>query len=295
MRLRRYMSAVQRVRSASRVGLAKLGYGSRPSFLVAGVQKCGTKALEQYLGQHPQIMPARVPEVHFFDGRNYTDRGMAWYASQFPSPRRLGDATTFEATPAYFYYPKAMKRIRDFSPEMKLIVILRDPIARAYSAWNMFRQFHVDRHQMLKKIAKQQEPVAVRGLSRILDRETYPSFSEAIDIELEIIDGSEYIPEPSFIRRGFYHRQIEFMHTLFPSDQTLILRSGDLRADTGASLDRIVDFLGLDPFRWDDDVLRPVHARPYVSSISDEDRARLLAIFTPEDDLLPPHLRVLER
>jgi hypothetical protein len=115
----------------------------RISFVVAGAQKSGTQALDRYLRTHPELcLPPLMPtmgrqltgELHFFD----TDANFATgspdyaaYRARFdprPPQRLLG-----EVTPGYMYWPAAAARIARYNPEMKLILVLRNPITRAFS------------------------------------------------------------------------------------------------------------------------------------------------------------------
>src|SRR5262245_33715274 len=100
-----------------------------PNFLIVGAMKCGTSTLLGYLRQHREIYIARR-EVHFFDRDSQYRLGIEWYEKQFgssPQHRAVG-----EKTPAYCFVPEAAKRIHRHLPDVKLIWIFRDPVARAY-------------------------------------------------------------------------------------------------------------------------------------------------------------------
>src|SRR5580765_8161584 len=115
-------------------------------FVIAGTQKGGTTALASYLYEHPEICVAGAKEVHFFDTDSLFRAGTvpdyaAYHARFHPAGREriLGDAT-----PIYMYWEPAPQRIWQYNPAMKLIVILRDPAARAFSHWNMQRTKNLD-------------------------------------------------------------------------------------------------------------------------------------------------------
>ena len=110
------------------------------NFLIAGVQKAGTSSLYQLLKRHPAVGLSSVKEVHFFDDENldWSKPPYDRYHSYFPKRRR---ATAWgEATPIYSYWPNALERIKAYRPDMKLILLFRDPISRAYSAWSHQRR-----------------------------------------------------------------------------------------------------------------------------------------------------------
>src|SRR5687768_5235794 len=111
-----------------------------PSFLISGGQRCGTTSLYRALAEHPAVIKAVLHKgVHYFDV-GY-EHGMRWYRGHFPLRRhaeRVGDefgvvAQTFESSPYYMYHPHAVTRIARDLPGVKLVVLTRDPVERAYS------------------------------------------------------------------------------------------------------------------------------------------------------------------
>ena len=114
----------------------------RPSFIIVGAQKAGTTTLFDLLARHPQAVPPLNKELDFFGSDDAYARGMEHYFNLFPrrplSPRRL---FTYEASPSYLYKPRAAERIARDLPNAFCVAVLRDPVKRAYSAWNMYRDF----------------------------------------------------------------------------------------------------------------------------------------------------------
>src|SRR5688572_4249341 len=108
----------------------------RVTFLIAGVQKGGTTALFDYLGDYPDIVLADAKELHFFDdeAQDWSAPDYGAYNARFSDPagRPCG-----EATPIYTYWPNSLERIAAYNPAMKLVVMLRDPVERAWSHWRM--------------------------------------------------------------------------------------------------------------------------------------------------------------
>ncbi len=111
-----------------------------PSFLICGGQRCGTTSLYRALSQHPAVLKAVLHKgVHYFD-TSY-DRGPSWYKAHFPlnsTAKRITQrygvpAQTFESSPYYMYHPQAAARIAADLSDVKLIVLVRDPVERAYS------------------------------------------------------------------------------------------------------------------------------------------------------------------
>jgi hypothetical protein len=235
-----------------RRALIRCGYHSKPRFLIIGAQKAGTTALYYYLADHPDIIPAREKEIGFFSpegfealahhphhpilcppsGSIYSDRtayaaAAAWYHNFFPLPFKLGHRLTFEATPEYLYYAEAPRRIFRYDPMMKLIVLLRDPVERAFSAWNMYHNFD--------------DPI----YSQIRDTR---SFHEAITVELSEIEKGQHTDLPQYIRRGLYAEQLLRYFNTFKREQVFVADSRLLDSSTATLLNDIADFLGLAAF-----------------------------------------------
>ena len=108
-----------------------------PQCIIIGAMKCGTKALIEFMGMHPNVKINRK-DVGFFDkDENYT-KGLEHYRAHMPYS--YPEDITMEKTPSYFASEDAMKRIRDFNKDIKLIVILRNPITRSMSHFLQLRR-----------------------------------------------------------------------------------------------------------------------------------------------------------
>jgi Sulfotransferase domain len=108
----------------------KLGSRTRPHFLIIGAQRCGTTTFYDVLTQASDVKPAAQKEVHFFDWQY--GKGTKWYQNQFPRRLSPGEITG-EASPYYLYHPLVPKRVKALLPDVRIIVLLRNPIDRAYS------------------------------------------------------------------------------------------------------------------------------------------------------------------
>ncbi|WP_296595325.1 sulfotransferase domain-containing protein [Phenylobacterium sp.] len=189
------------------------------SFVIAGVQKGGTTALFDYLGDYPDICLPQFKELHVFDDdrRDWGRADYADYHARFPDAagRPCG-----EATPIYTYWPNCLERIAAYNPDMKLIVVLRDPVQRAWSHWRMEYARGVETHPFAWCIRG--------GRQRLFDAEPWGFHREF-----------------SYVERGFYGEQMERLYGLFPRAQVLVLTSDDLRANPAATLGQVRTFLGL--------------------------------------------------
>ena len=229
------------VRQGARVYLRPTaGLRLLPSYLIIGAQRAGTTSLHRYLVQHPAVRTMlRTKGVHFFD-TNY-GRGIDWYASRFPTRlygwyvrRRHGaELRTGEASPYYVFHPQVPYRVARHLPDAKLILLLRDPVQRAYSHY--------------------QHEVA-RGFETL-------SFEQAIEAEPERLAGERerLLAEPfynsfahqhhSYLARGHYDDQLATWRSLFPDRQLLVLTSERFFGDPDRTFRRVLEFLGLPDFR----------------------------------------------
>lgn len=105
--------------------------GPLPGFLILGAPKAGTTTLAAWWDQHPQGYTAPEKEVEFYS--SHYDRGLDWYAGRFAGaqPGQIG----CDGSPHYLYDDASLDRIAATLPEVRLLVVLREPVARAWSHW----------------------------------------------------------------------------------------------------------------------------------------------------------------
>src|SRR4051794_21160756 len=200
------------------------GLRATPDFMVIGAQRGGTSSLYRYLAAHPDGRPSVRKETEYFT-RSYGE-GPTWYRSHF-TLRRSG--RSFEATPDYLFHPLAPARVATDLPASRLVVLLREPAARARS--------HC---QHMTRIGFEQ-----LSFADALDAE-----SERIDADLARLEAGDPVVEGPLLRysyraRGHYADQLERWQASFPPEQLLVLRSEELFADPAATLARVEQFVGL--------------------------------------------------
>lgn len=204
-----------------------------PHFLIIGAAKSGTTSLYEGLSQHPQVHMSSVKEPNFFalEGSDLTFKAGSttagyldecvtdWhnYTQLFhpaDSHQVLG-----EASPMYLYDANAARRIYQYIPNTKLIVILRDPIERAYS-------------NFLQHVRE--------GI------ETTDSFSEAIELEDKRLEENWWWGF-AYIKAGFYYQQLLRYTNVFNREQVKIYLYDDLKVSPENILKDIFQFLEIDP------------------------------------------------
>jgi hypothetical protein len=249
-----------------------------PDFIIIGAQKCGTTSLYRFLTeQHPGIAPALEKEIHFFDIA--FGKGLNWYRAHFPTilykqylkKVRGQDLITGEASPYYIFYPHASRRIFETVPQVKLIVLLRNPVERAYSHYH--HQVTRGRETLSFEQAIEAEPQRLSGeLEKILADENYISFNQA---------------HFSYLARGIYVDQLQAWTNLFPPEQLLILNSEAFFADPAATYRQVVAFLNVP-----ESVLQSTRKRNVGSyqKMSPATRQRLVEYFRPHNQRLYEYL-----
>ena len=212
-------------------GIAGITASSRvlPDFIIIGTARSGTTSLFYNICEHSCVIPAAYDEIGFFDSNYHL--GINWYRSMFPTKKHMEKvkkntefAITGEDTPFYIWSPTVAKRILKIIPNVKLIVLFRNPVDRAYSNYHL----------------------GVRAGSENL------SFEDAIQSELDRLKNSEiesdddvkkYTIPRSYIAKGFYSDQLKIWLKLFKSEQLFITSTEDFESNTENILNKIYDFL----------------------------------------------------
>ena len=248
----------------------------KPDFLIIGAQKAGTTSLHEHLCAHPRVAGAPEKEVHYFD--NQHARGAQWYLSRFPSRARLflrglragGRVACGESTPMYLFHPLAPQRIAELLPDARLIVLLRDPVQRAYSHYRHNRREGWEPLPFEEAIAREPERLqpALDSLRADPDR---------LDTRLHAF---------SYLARGRYLEQLLRYEALFPRERILILSSEEYFSDPQRVYAETLRFLGLPPFA----LPAPALNRGDGADLAPATRERLREYFRPHNEALFAHL-----
>lgn len=204
-----------------------------PDFIVIGAVRCGTTSLYQNICEHTCVLAAKQDEIGFFDSNYHL--GIDWYKSFFPKNSQLqklrgkkGFAITGEDTPFYFWNKLAVERIFQLIPKCRLIVILRNPVDRAYSNYQL----------------------SIRNGSEKF------SFERAIDIEKEVLDNegiyannqidvNKFSQPRSNLAKSWYYEQLKLWLDTFPEEQILIVSTEELGINPQKTMNKVFQFLKL--------------------------------------------------
>jgi len=223
----------------------------------------GTTSLYAYLTDSPDVVGALRKEIHFFD-LNYS-KGWTWYLAHFPiqSSRSF---LTGEASPNYIFYAEAVQRIVEGLPEVKLIALLRNPVDRAYSDYQV---------------------AVVSGY------ETLP-FEDALNRECKVHGDEWEIKDVrersafernhfSYLSRGIYVDQLKLWTKAVPRNRLLVLKSESFFNAPGNVLSQVREFLGLSAIdRKTFKIYNETQYEPMSAGI----RTRLRAFFEPYNEQL---------
>jgi hypothetical protein len=181
--------------------------GALPNLVVIGAQKCGTSGLHYYLSLHPEVSMSRPKELNFFIEERNWPRGVDWYRRHFDPRARVRG----ESSPNYTAYPQhdgVVERMHSLLPDARLIYLIRDPLERIAAHW-------------VHNYAKRRE----RG-----------------DLRATLLH-----PQTSYLSRSQYHMQLQQFLRLYNRERLLVVEQNELRDDRAATLERIFEFVGVDP------------------------------------------------
>lgn len=230
----------------------------RLSFLIAGVQKSGTSALHDYLSDVPDLQLPPAKELHFFDNEavNWGSPDYGALHRPFAEDGRLRG----EATPITLYWPNALKRVHAYRPDMRLILLFRDPVTRAYSHWRM---------EWARRAETLPFAAAIReGRARMKEGVPVPGFHRVW----------------SYVERGFYGRQLARAIGLFGRERILCLPQEALDRDPNGVVRRICRFLDVPSpvANLSERKVRVAAAADYPSLLEPADVQLLRTCYAPE-------------
>jgi len=215
-----------------------------PDFLIIGAQKSGTSALYHNLNRHPSIyLPTSDGkiEIQFFNNEKNWQRGVNWYKSHFTQ----SDCLQGEKTPEYLFFNKCHKRMHRIVPNAKLIILLRNPVDRAYSHWNHFNQDYEQSKHWGWKI---------------------------VDFETAVTSHRD------MIKRGEYIDQIGQLLTFYDKSQIHISIAERMKKDPVKEIGNVFSFLDISHV---DVQYQNNHVRVYPEPMKKDIRKHLLEYYQP--------------
>lgn len=278
------------LRAAYRGGLRATGRNpgrghGLPDFIVIGAAKSGTSSLFSWLSQHPYVAAASRKEVEYFSFQY--DRGLDWYRYHFPyvSDRARFAAThgreflSFEASPYYLPHRLAPGRAAELLPDAKLVVTMRNPVDRAYSAYQMWKRWGIETRPFMT-VAGLEDPRLDQGRARARNPSAIRRETTAIPqhrLGRAPVPGRVH-PGRMYLMGGRYAEQLRRWFDYFPREQFHFVTTEELAADRRGAYSRLQSFLDLPEHHPGQ--LNAEHVAKY-EPLPDEDRALLREYFLP--------------
>jgi hypothetical protein len=225
----------------------------KPNFIIIGADKCGTTSAVFHLNQHPDIFvyndKETENEVHFFDKDINYNKGIKWYETILNSKKKF----IGEKTPSYFFLKYALDRIHNHYPDIKLIILLREPVSRSYSLYN----------------------------NNLHDNETTQSYIDLIkqdelsidpDIDQHSLVNSNFNNSLFNLQRGFYINYLEYIYSIFPKQNIHIAINEEIKQNPLEEYNKIYEFIGASKLKKKEFCFdTTINTRFYFSAINDND------------------------
>ena len=201
------------------------------------------------------------------------------------------DAVTFEASPDYLLKPQAAGRIFEYNPDIKLIVILRDPVKRAFSSWNMYVKCFDKNTNWFLDWMKRCDSAFDIGLLRRRKLSDFLDFEYVVREEIPFAERDELI-EATLLLHGKYAEQLNRYLNYFDRNRLLVIEHEELRQHTIETLNVVTRFLGIRNHPWANENLAPVFEGDYQSEIPEAAKTMLSQYYLEYNNTL---FKMIER
>ena len=244
---------------------------TRPEFMLVGGAKCGSTSFSEYLSAHPQVKILGPKEPNYWSWHRYHGRYQNSFVNESPNPDPgPGQFISGEFSTSSLIHPLVPRRVRANLPELKIFVLLRNPVDRAYSHFMMAKSAGQENECSFEEIVRKEmdevpELLAAheRGfLSTVGDSKSCYS---AIDgTPISVVKHEQGWPKrslrddlerrnfyrQSYVFRSLYHDQLHRWLRLFPRRQLMIIQSESFFDNAADTMNEVVGFLGLEPFAF---------------------------------------------
>lgn len=259
-------------------------------FMIIGTQKGGSTALHDYLHHHPSCWGSFFKEPVFFFTQLNMRKEFPFFMEhmwkEYPPFRySLSDSLLFESTTWYSYWYEVPERLFEYNPHLKFIFLVRNPIDRAYSQYNMLINWRKSQLLHEYELFPDKEKLNIL-LKKLLDTQNFP-FSYWVNQEIEKIRNQENTPIdffPDFLHRGFYYEQLERYYQFFPVENILVIEHRELKNNRISTLRKIEQFLNIPYVDWNTINLDDKFVSQYNVKLPSDIRNKLKAFFKPYNE-----------
>lgn len=200
-----------------------------PTTVIVGAKRAGTRRLYANLLQHPRCFAAVEKEIDYFS--EHAHRSVAWYRSRFPLRRRVirRGGHVLEVSPSYLPTPSALRRMKMVLPGTRIIVLVRDPVSRAFAHYEHQRSRYAESRGFAEAVADE------------LRNNSFPA-------KPGVALAADAKPMLGYVSRGYYALQLELLLKVYTRNRVLVIDSAKLQEDKSAVCERVFDFMGLESF-----------------------------------------------
>jgi len=244
---------------------------TRPEFILVGGMKCGSTSFARYLSVHPQVKVPGPKEPNYWSWRRYPQKYQDFFINESPilDPGH-GQCISGEFSTSLLVHPLAPRRVRANLPGLKIFVLLRNPVDRAYSHFMMSKAAGLERDCSFEEVVRREmdeipELLAAheRGFFNT-DGDPKSCYSAIDGAPICVVKHEQGWPQrrlrddldlrdfyyQSYLFRSLYHDQLYRWLSLFPSQQLMIIQSERFFEDEAGTMNEVAEFLGLEPFEF---------------------------------------------
>ena len=242
---------------------------TRPEFMLVGGMKCGSTSFARYLSAHPQVRLPGRKEPHYWSWRRFPAKYQSFFVNETPLPDPgPGQTISGEFSTSSLIHPLVPRRVQANLPELKVFVLLRNPVDRAYSHFIMSKRAGHEKECSFEEIVRKEmdevpELLAAheRGFLE-LDAESKTCYSAIDGTPIRVARHVQGWPDrslrsdldlrdfyfQSYVFRSIYHDQLHRWLRLFPRKQLMIIQSGRFFENAAEIMKNAAEFLGLESF-----------------------------------------------
>lgn len=196
-------------------------FRTAPSVFILGAQKAGTTSLYQFLVENNCVAPSNKKEIYFFNNKHNFEKGLRWYISHFPL---FSSKPTCDATANYFESANAAERLRKHFPEAKLIILLRNPVDRAFSHYQMAIKY---------------------GFEKLSFEDALECEDNRVNYGHQLDNKHNYVQQRLGYRtKGKYSEQLKRWMEFFPMNQIHVVQSEQLFSNPEVECQKVLEFIG---------------------------------------------------
>ena len=245
---------------------------NKPNFLIVGAAKCGTTSLASYLNLHPDIY-VHPGEIHYFSKK--ISQSAQWYFLHFRETSKIQG----EKSPTYLYHTQCHQEMHRLLPQAKLLILLRNPVDRAFSNWNMR---YNDKRLILQGLEFNNSHNRRQWLTQL-------EFSAMMDYYLAHWEADTAISSQcplDIFHRGLYFNQINSLLKFYTAENIMILISEKFFSNEKKHLDKVCRFLGQKPLDWNCQHMKKKRVGQYKYLMDKGTRQKLYRFYRPHNEKL---------